>query len=153
MSQIRFMTRLVTGAVFAVCMSSAFAAPVVELNEPQSANLQQIVNVDPSDTLNMRAGAGMQYPVVAKIPHNGLTLTTTGRRKNGWAEVGWMGQTGWVNVHFLKPMMNSGASVDAVETQSLDGETAIPRPTKDMFRPKFASQNFWKGRSYWKQPL
>ena len=152
MSQNRFFVPFATLLFAALLNATAYAAPL-ELNEPQSANLQKVVNVAQGDTLNMRAGAGMQHPVLAKIPHNGLTIVATGRRKGNWAEVFWMGQTGWVNAQFLKPMSSGAkASVDAVDTQMAEDAEPIMRPTKDMFRPKFSSQDYWKERPYWKQP-
>ncbi len=65
----------------------------------------QVRNVQSDDALNIRSGAGVSYPVIGTIPHNGRTVMSTGQtQKNGrttWAEVVWLGQIGWVNKRYL----------------------------------------------------
>jgi uncharacterized protein YraI len=65
----------------------------------------QVTRVQSDDTLNIRSGAGTNYPVIGTIPFNGRTVMSTGQtQQNGrstWVEVVWLGQIGWVNKRFL----------------------------------------------------
>ena len=53
--------------------------------------------------LNMRSGAGTNYPVIFKLP-NGTPLTVLIEYPNGWAFVDDDGQRGYVSMKYLTPV-------------------------------------------------
>ncbi|WP_081910097.1 SH3 domain-containing protein [Thermopetrobacter sp. TC1] len=61
-----------------------------------------VVRVAPWDGLNMRAGPGVSYPVVAIIPPDACDVRIRPFRAVGnWWRVRWRGMTGWVNRRYL----------------------------------------------------
>lgn len=54
-----------------------------------------------TDALNLRAGAGTSYTVLAVMPR-GATVTLTGRSANGFYQVSWGGHTGWASGDYLR---------------------------------------------------
>ncbi len=87
----------------------------------------QVRNVQSNDALNIRSGAGVSYPVIGTIPHNGRTVMSTGQtQKNGrttWAEVVWLGQIGWVNKRYLA----DPSQVQQQRTQQARTNTRVQR--------------------------
>jgi len=79
----------------------------------------QVNNVQNDDALNIRSGAGANYPVIGTIPHNGRTVMSTGQTaQNGrstWVEVVWLGQIGWVNNRFLSDSVQQQQPVNNVQ--------------------------------------
>jgi hypothetical protein len=72
----------------------------------RAAATYHIANIKPGDVLNLRAGPGSNYPVVAAIPlgTRGITLSNK-RTANGdtmWQEIAVNGYTGWVNEIYLE---------------------------------------------------
>ena len=66
----------------------------------------RVANIKPSDVLNVRAGAGSNYPVITAISPEtrGITLSDK-RTANGdtmWQEISVNGYTGWVNEIYLE---------------------------------------------------
>jgi uncharacterized protein YraI len=87
---------------------------------PPSGSTVRVVNTD-GQRLNVRAGAGTDRSIVAKVP-SGATLTVTGAvRTEG--TVRWLpvrtaaGQTGWVSAEFV--VLASAPSTTAVPPRSL----------------------------------
>jgi hypothetical protein len=82
----------------------------------------QVVGIPLSDYLNVREGAGSDYPVVTKLePGTGGILLGSKRIANGattWQEITVHGQTGWINAAYI-----------ALETQ------APPSPTESSTAP------------------
>jgi Bacterial SH3 domain len=82
----------------------------------------QVVGIPLSDYLNVREGAGSDYPVVTKLePGTGGILLGSKRIANGattWQEITVNGQTGWINAAYI-----------ALETQ------APPSPTESSTAP------------------
>ncbi|MGB0847140.1 MAG: SH3 domain-containing protein [Thiolinea sp.] len=80
--------------------TAAFSTSVQANNE-----FHQVVDVQADDSLNIRAGAGTDNPVIGSIPANGRTVLTTGNTSqvgsSTWVEVVWLGQIGWVNGRYL----------------------------------------------------
>ena len=72
--------------------------------EPQEAisvePYRAVVKVE-QGTLNMRAGAGTNYPVIFKLP-NGTPLTVLVEYPNGWAFVDDDGTQGYVSMKYLE---------------------------------------------------
>lgn len=54
-----------------------------------------------TDALNLRAGAGLSYTVVAVMPR-GATVSLTGKSANGFRELTWNGRTGWASAEYLR---------------------------------------------------
>lgn len=72
--------------------------------------LYKIVEVKANDTLNLRSMAGMNYPVISKIPYNGQNVEVTGKgvavENSLWVPVRYQQVTGWVNSNFLAEQGN-----------------------------------------------
>ncbi len=87
---------------------------------PAQANdeFYQVINVRADDSLNIRAGASVQQPVIGTIPSNGRTILSTGRTQqvgnSTWIEIVWLGQIGWVNSTYLS---NDAAPVVQVQPE------------------------------------
>lgn len=68
-------------------------------------SLFYVVDVEPGDVLNMRAGPGVQHPVVGSIPPDGRDVRVTGDGvmvgESLWAPVAYGGEQGWVNMRYL----------------------------------------------------
>lgn len=54
-----------------------------------------------TDALNLRAGAGLSYTVVAVMPRS-TTVSLTGKSANGFRELTWNGRTGWASADYLR---------------------------------------------------
>lgn len=81
----------------------ATSAAVVGVESPAEA---AVILVGEGETLNLRAGAGIENAVIAEAPYNATGLFRTGMTAssgdNLWAEVRTStGTTGWVNAHYL----------------------------------------------------
>jgi hypothetical protein len=89
---------------------------------PPPQGTYQVVGIPLSDHLNVREGAGSDYPVVTKLePGTGGILLGSKRIASGattWQEITVHGQTGWVNAAYI-----------ALETQ------APPSPTESSTVP------------------
>ena len=89
---------------------------------PPPRGTYQVVGIPLSDYLNVREGAGSDYPVVTKLePGTGGILLGSKRIANGattWQEITVHGQNGWVNAAYI-----------ALETQ------APPSPTESSAAP------------------
>jgi uncharacterized protein YgiM (DUF1202 family) len=89
---------------------------------PPPRGTYQVVGIPLSDYLNVREGAGSDYPVVTQLePGTGGILLGSKRIANGattWQEITVHGQTGWVNAAYI-----------ALETQ------APPSPTESSTAP------------------
>lgn len=88
-------------AVSAVLLTTTVFSVSAQAND----EFYQIVNVRADDSLNIRAGAGVNQPVISTIPANGRTILSTGNTQqvgnSTWIEVVWLGQIGWVNGFYL----------------------------------------------------
>lgn len=64
-----------------------------------------VINVASDDVLNVRSGAGVEYPIVGTIPYNGTDIQVTGPTmvvgESSWAPILYEGFSGWVNLRFL----------------------------------------------------
>jgi uncharacterized protein YgiM (DUF1202 family) len=78
----------------------------------------RVIGVSRDDYLNVREGAGSNYPVIATLePGTGGIVLGTKRVANGettWQEISIRGHSGWVNADYI-----------ALETQA----TASPTPS------------------------
>ena len=65
----------------------------------------RVVNVTEQDRLNIRAGPGLKYEVIGKIPKDGRGIRVTGEGVQAdntiWLPITYKGITGWVNSFFL----------------------------------------------------
>jgi uncharacterized protein YgiM (DUF1202 family) len=72
---------------------------------PPPRGTYQVVGIPLSDYLNVREGAGSDYPVVTQLePGTGGILLGSKRIANGattWQEITVHGQTGWVNAAYI----------------------------------------------------
>lgn len=89
----------------------------IELFPHEGAELA-VVGVAADDILNVRAGPGVDFDVVAELDPlaTGVTATGHNRSLDGggiWAEVETDGETGWANVAFLSHL----GSVDDITTE------------------------------------
>jgi len=88
------------------------AATLLSIQMAQAA-VFQIQGVASNDSLNMRSKPGTKNPVVAKIPHNGKYVRSTGQRvsvgRTVWTKVTWQGNTGWVSERYIRPMQTAQA--------------------------------------------
>lgn len=75
-------------------------------NADQNSRVYDVTHVNADDTLNLRAGAGVQHPVLAQIPANGKGVVATGEHQtigeSVWSRVVWAGVDGWVNRRYLR---------------------------------------------------
>src|SRR5262249_24678724 len=78
-------------------------APVAPSTLPRDT--YQVTGIPQGDYLNVREGAGPNYPVVTKLePGTGVILLSTKRIASGattWQEITVHGQTGWVNAAYI----------------------------------------------------
>jgi len=80
-----------------------------------TATLSQIVASDyrvsyvaEDDVLNMRAGPGVDFDIVATLPPDANSVQLTATPAEGdWVEISWQNQTGWVNRYFLTEVVTS----------------------------------------------
>jgi hypothetical protein len=70
------------------------------------AELYRVVNVASDDALNMRAGAGVNFPIVGTIPYDGQDIQITGDSvvvgESAWVPVLYGEYVGWINVRYLE---------------------------------------------------
>jgi WD40 repeat protein len=82
----------------------ANATPTVA-PEGTAVALFRVVNVTEEDRLNIRAGPGLKYDVIGKIPKDGRDIRITGPGVQGdntiWVPIIYKGISGWVNSFFL----------------------------------------------------
>ncbi|MFA7030556.1 MAG: SH3 domain-containing protein [Candidatus Cloacimonadaceae bacterium] len=70
----------------------------------------KVVNVAFDDALNLRESSSSQSRIVAKIPHNAITIKTTGKINGNWLQVKYISQQtqsenlGWVSKHYVEPI-------------------------------------------------
>ena len=87
-------------------------ASVATAPPPQAT--YQVVGIPLSDYLNVREGAGSDYPVVTKLePGTGGILLGSKRIANGattWQEITVHGQNGWVNAAYIALEMQAPPS-------------------------------------------
>jgi uncharacterized protein YgiM (DUF1202 family) len=99
-------------------------APVAP--SPPPGDTYQVIGIPEGDYLNVREGAGADYPVVTKLePGTGGIRLSTKRIASGaaaWQEITVHGQTGWVNAAYI-----------ALETQTTTSQT--PSPTESSIAP------------------
>jgi hypothetical protein len=80
----------------------------------------RVIGVSRGDYLNVREGAGSNYPVIATLePDTGGIVLGTERVANGettWQEISIRGQSGWVNADYI-----------ALETQAPASPTPSPK--------------------------
>jgi len=90
-------------------------------SSPAPNELYAVAGVAPEDTLNVRAGAGVAYPVVGTIPANGTNVFITGEsvdvEGSPWAPVQYRNLNGWVNRNYLA--RQQGSSDPAVTRRAL----------------------------------
>jgi hypothetical protein len=83
----------------------------------------RVIGISRGDYLNVRGGAGSNYPVVATLePGTGGIVLGTKRAANGettWQEILVGGQSGWVNADYI-----------ALETQAPASPTPSPAPSR-----------------------
>ena len=83
----------------------------------------RVVGISSGDYLNVREGAGSNYPVVAALePGTGGIVLGTKRAANGetiWQEIFVGGLSGWVNANYI-----------ALETQAPASATSSPAPPR-----------------------
>ena len=102
---------------------------------PEAATPQAIyavVNVAPDDVLNIRAGPGVDAPVVGKIPSYGLGVRIreagAQARPSAWVPIRYKNLTGWVNRRYLARQV--GSMDESVSTQA--GQIIWALKQKDM---------------------
>lgn len=72
---------------------------------PPASSTYRVVGVASDDVLNVRSGAGVEYPLAGTIPPNGTDIEITGPGvEEGvihWVPIRYQGVIGWVNRDFL----------------------------------------------------
>jgi hypothetical protein len=89
----------------------------VEIFPYQGAELA-VVGVEADDTLNVRAGPGVQFAVLFELPPLATDITATGHNRSlqgagFWSEITVDGRTGWANTAFLSHL----GATDDITTQ------------------------------------
>jgi len=69
--------------------------------------------------LNLRTGAGTNFPVITIIP-NGATVTLLGPTQSGFQQVSYAGYTGWAYGTYLQPIPGGGTSTDTRTTANVN---------------------------------
>jgi hypothetical protein len=69
------------------------------------ADFFRVINMQSNDVLNVRSGAGVNYPIVGTIPYNGTAIRITGQGvgvgQSTWFPIQYNELTGWVNGGYL----------------------------------------------------
>ncbi|MDX1448800.1 MAG: SH3 domain-containing protein [Acidimicrobiia bacterium] len=71
---------------------------------PREGDMVAVIGVAHDDVLNLRAGPGTEYEIVAEIPNTYDGLTALGNTRDVgdfWIEVDFEGTTGWVHFSFI----------------------------------------------------
>jgi uncharacterized protein YraI len=79
-----------------------------------------------TDSLNLRAGAGTNFTVLAVMPA-GATVTLTGQTANGFYGITWNGNTGWAAAEYLR-VTSGQAPTPAPTTPPTPVPTLPPTP-------------------------
>ncbi|HPQ95722.1 MAG: SH3 domain-containing protein [Thiothrix sp.] len=96
----------------------------------------RVIGVDRSDTLNMRAAAGVTNTVVAELPPNATGVVMLGEQqkvgRTVWVRVRWKQQVGWVSLAYLQPEASAPpAGRPAPDAPSADMPvTPVPVPAR-----------------------
>jgi hypothetical protein len=95
-----------------------------------------VILVGEGETLNLRAGAGIENAVVAEVPYNATGLFRSGvstmSGEDLWAEVRTStGQTGWVNARYLTENMSTEKFCADPQVQFLFDNLLIALQNKD----------------------
>jgi uncharacterized membrane protein len=65
----------------------------------------KVINVDSTDSLNMRTAARVSSSIVTSLPYNARQITvikTVENRRSRWSKINWQGNVGWVNAYYLR---------------------------------------------------
>ena len=101
--------RAVSRRRFGGLVAGGIIAAAAVLHSAPSAGARQAVGYYRTTAdVNLRAGAGTTFAIVAVIPYNSL-LTTTGAPQNGFLSTTYNGKPGWVSASFLT-VSNGGSS-------------------------------------------
>jgi uncharacterized protein YgiM (DUF1202 family) len=119
----KLFTTAITLALLGGFTSSISAAQINQKNVVYS-----VTRISPSDNLNVRSGAGTNYPVIAVLPFNGKGVIATGKTTkqgaNLWTHITWAGVEGWVNNYYLTEEETTTTAVSAAPTAE------VKQPTK-----------------------
>jgi hypothetical protein len=87
----------------AIAVQSPFGTDVPSATPPSAT--YRVIKISKGDYLNVRAGAGSNYPIVTKLePGTGDIVLGAKRVANGetiWQEMTVNGQTGWINADYI----------------------------------------------------
>ncbi len=61
----------------------------------------KVVDVQPGDVLNMRAGPGASYRMLGAIPSGSGCVIKSRQCRRSWCKVSYAGQSGWVHSRYL----------------------------------------------------
>lgn len=90
----------------------------------------RLIGVSRGDYLNIRAGAGSNYPVVARLePDTGGITLGTKRTANGettWQEISVRGHSGWVNADYIaRESQTAPESPSPAESPAFTGDLGV----------------------------
>jgi SH3-like domain-containing protein len=121
------MTRLASIAIGA--LSFALAAVTTAAADPIVAGEEHcVVNVQPGDTLNMRAKAGTGAQIVARKRHNECGILVNRRCKGNWCPVEDGHALGWVHRRYLAMVSPAMYCVSDVASGDVLNLRAYPSP-------------------------
>jgi WD40 repeat protein len=103
-TQVISVTATKTPDVIVSTATSLLATPTIVVTGTPGV-LFKVVNVTEEDRLNIRAGPGIKYEIIGKIPKDGRGIQVTGAGvqadKTIWLPIVYKGISGWVNSFFL----------------------------------------------------
>jgi hypothetical protein len=93
---------------------SVLVAPTGFVEQPALIGPYAVINIGPSDVLNIRSAAGASQPVVGSFPADAVSVMRTGPTASADNATWWQvqnpsGGTGWVNSYYLNEYVSHDA--------------------------------------------
>lgn len=119
----RYLRIMALLAIFAVILS--FSVPVCAENEYELAALTAEGEVT-IESLNVRQGPGTEYEAIGLV-REGETVTITGQADNGWYQITYQGEAGFVSGKYITVIEEEMPAEEPVKTSArIDLEPFVP---------------------------
>lgn len=119
----RYLRIMALLAIFAVILS--FSVPVCAENEYELAALTAEGEVT-IESLNVRQGPGTEYEAIGLV-REGETVTITGQADNGWYQITYQGEAGFVSGKYITIIEEEMPAEEPIKTSArIDLEPFVP---------------------------
>ena len=108
----------------------AIAVAVCAVPAASRADEYRVVNVDRGDSLNVRAGPAVGFPVIGRLPHNARGIRMLRACVGTWCPISKGSVIGWANMRFLAP--DTGSAEAGPETTAVPTRRVLPDGTLEL---------------------